>query len=181
MEVLFYIHRHGLSEEVAFEVEAALIDAYLDLTNINNGNYSNEFGLMTDAEVMQLYSTEYASINSDTKILFLNLNLNSDMIGNLEGIQRAVSFAWKLSKKRAERADYVLATFRGRIIGVFTAKNWRIATTENFQNREEYFKDRYGFDANVVCEEISSLYVNKLVPAEYRAQGASNPVRYTYK
>ena len=37
------IHRHGMNEE-AFEVEAALIDAFPGLSNIVSGHRSNEFG-----------------------------------------------------------------------------------------------------------------------------------------
>src|SRR5512139_1648320 len=36
-EVGHVIHRHGLDDETAFEVEAALIDAYPGLTNIADG------------------------------------------------------------------------------------------------------------------------------------------------
>ena len=34
LEVIHVIHRHGMSEEVANEVEAALLDAYPGLTNL---------------------------------------------------------------------------------------------------------------------------------------------------
>lgn len=38
LEVIHVIHRHGMAEEkTAYEVEAALIDAYPSLTNIMNG------------------------------------------------------------------------------------------------------------------------------------------------
>ena len=36
-EVAHVIHRHGMDERTAFEVEAALIDAYPGLTNIAGG------------------------------------------------------------------------------------------------------------------------------------------------
>ena len=45
LEVIHVIHRHGMTDEkTAYEVEAALIDAYPGLTNIMNGAGSNEFG-----------------------------------------------------------------------------------------------------------------------------------------
>ncbi|EPM0272500.1 LEM-3-like GIY-YIG domain-containing protein, partial [Klebsiella pneumoniae] len=37
-DVAHVIHRHGLSEKSAFEVEAALIDAYPGITNIMDGH-----------------------------------------------------------------------------------------------------------------------------------------------
>jgi hypothetical protein len=37
LSVLHVVHRHGLSEAVAYQVEAALIDAYPGLTNLVGG------------------------------------------------------------------------------------------------------------------------------------------------
>ena len=40
-EVAHVIHRHGMDEPTAFEVEAALIDAYPEVTNAVNGRASD--------------------------------------------------------------------------------------------------------------------------------------------
>ena len=45
------IHRHGLDDKTAFEVEAALIDAYPGLTNAVIGAGSNDFGAMHAQEI----------------------------------------------------------------------------------------------------------------------------------
>src|SRR5689334_14389019 len=45
-EVAHVIHRHGLTEDQALEVEAALIDAYPEVTNQVSGKGSDERGLM---------------------------------------------------------------------------------------------------------------------------------------
>src|SRR5437762_232005 len=42
--VAHVIHRHGMDEATAFEVESALIDAYPGLTNLAPGIGGNEFG-----------------------------------------------------------------------------------------------------------------------------------------
>jgi hypothetical protein len=47
------IHRHGMDDATAFEVEAALIDAYPGLTNIMNGAGSNVFGVGHAQEIKQ--------------------------------------------------------------------------------------------------------------------------------
>ena len=44
LKPIHIIHRHGMNEEEAFEVEAALIDAFTGLSNIVSGHRSNEFG-----------------------------------------------------------------------------------------------------------------------------------------
>jgi len=43
-EVAHVIHRHGMDDKNAFEVESALIDAYPGLTNIVGGAGSNDYG-----------------------------------------------------------------------------------------------------------------------------------------
>src|SRR5437868_3255714 len=45
-EVAHVIHRHGMDEKTAFEVEAALIDAYPEGSNLVSGRASDERGLM---------------------------------------------------------------------------------------------------------------------------------------
>ena len=45
-EVAHVIHRHGMDETTALEVEAALIDAYPGLTNLAGGVGNSDFGAM---------------------------------------------------------------------------------------------------------------------------------------
>ncbi len=44
LSVIHVIHRHGMDEANAFEVEAALIDSYPGATNIMGGTGSNDYG-----------------------------------------------------------------------------------------------------------------------------------------
>src|SRR5262245_12601932 len=57
-EVAHVIHRHGMDEKTAFEVEAALIDAYPGLTNIVGGTGSTDFGAMHAREIIRRYSAD---------------------------------------------------------------------------------------------------------------------------
>src|SRR5262249_17221970 len=63
-EVQHVIHRHGLDERAAVEVEAALIDAYPGLTNIARGGGS-ERGVMHVNEVVQKYDASPAVFRHD--------------------------------------------------------------------------------------------------------------------
>src|SRR5919108_2554458 len=54
-DVAHVIHRHGMDERTAFEVEAALIDAYPGLTNIAGGVGNNDFGAMHAKEIITRY------------------------------------------------------------------------------------------------------------------------------
>lgn len=52
-EVGHIVHRHGLDEKTAYEVEAALIDAYPAVTNAVGGHYSDERGVMHATQIVQ--------------------------------------------------------------------------------------------------------------------------------
>jgi uncharacterized protein len=72
LEVAHVIHRHGLDERTAFEVEAALIDAYPGLTNIAGGSGSNDFGAMHAREIITRYAAEPAVFKD--KVLLISVN-----------------------------------------------------------------------------------------------------------
>ena len=59
LEVGHVIHRHGLStQELAYEVEAAVIDAYPGLTNQAGGHGSSEYGSRHVEEIINEYVRE---------------------------------------------------------------------------------------------------------------------------
>jgi hypothetical protein len=71
-DVAHVIHRHGLDDKTAFEVEAALIDAYPGLTNAVNGSGSNEFGAMHAQGIVNKYQAEPADFNH--RAIIINVN-----------------------------------------------------------------------------------------------------------
>ncbi len=172
-EVAHVIHRHGLSEKSAFEVEAALIDAYPGITNIMDGLGNSDFGAMHSSEIIKKYSAETASF--EHKALLISVNRSA-----LENsLYEATRYAWRLSKQKASQAEVVLATVQGLIVGAFLAKEWLEAIPVNFPGREAV-EGRYGF---IGCEapiELKKLYVGKRTPDEFRKRGASNPIKYTW-
>ena len=58
MDVQHVIHRHGMSEAVAREVEAALIDAYPGLVNRVAGSGSRDRGTRHVDEIVLEYNAE---------------------------------------------------------------------------------------------------------------------------
>ena len=172
-EVAHVIHRHGLSESTAFEVEAALIDAYPGLTNIMDGHGNNEFGVMHSKEIIKKYAAEIAVLKH--KALLINVN-RSALDSSL---YEATRFAWRLSVKKASQADVILATVQGLIVGAFIADEWLPATTTNFPNRE-FIEGRFGFIGQEAPVEIAKEYIGKRVPDEFRKKGASNPIKYSW-
>jgi uncharacterized protein len=172
-EVAHVIHRDGMDDKTAFEVEAALIDAYPGLTNVVGGAGSNDYGAMHAREIISRYCAEPAVFRH--KALLISVNRTATETSLYE----ATRYAWKISKSKAGQAEVVLATRQGLIIGAFTADKWLEATAANFPGREDV-PGRIGFVGHEAPEALSKLYVGKRVPDEYRKRGAANPVKYTW-
>lgn len=75
-EVAHVIHRHGLSEESAKEVEAALIDAYPGLSNIVGG-FDGGRGVMHSSEIIKLYEASVAEAHH--KLVLIKVNRRAKM------------------------------------------------------------------------------------------------------
>ncbi|MEE9433620.1 MAG: hypothetical protein V3V15_05230 [Sphingorhabdus sp.] len=165
------IHRHGLDNKTAMQVEAALIDAYPGLTNVITGKGSRSVGAMHADQVKALYEAKELELQHNVVMITINRSSADD------SVYEAVRYAWKLNHKRAEKACYVLAVVHGLVVGVFVAKEWLPATPENFEGRETR-ESRFGFRGSEASEDIQKLYLRKRVPASFRKRGASNPVKY---
>ena len=92
------IHRHGLDEDTAFEIEGTLIDAYAGLNNIQNGAGNSENGIMHVHEINQKYAAQPAILQHD-KVMFITIN---NAIKEGRCTYSAVRSAWRVNIKRAE-------------------------------------------------------------------------------
>jgi hypothetical protein len=173
-EVGHVIHRHDLDSNTAFEVEAALIDAYPGLTNEVAGSGSGDHGVMHADEVIRKYEAKVAKFSH--RVILINV---SRTVANQE-LYEATRYAWKLNAKRARRSEVVLAVRNGLIIAAFVAEQWLPATEANFPGRSSV-EGRFGFVGSEASASISNQYVGKRVPDSFRKRGAANPVRYTYR
>lgn len=174
LEVIHVIHRHGMDEKIAFEVEAALIDAYPSATNMMGGTHSKDYGPMHAIEIIQKYAAE--EIKFKHKVIMINVN-QSKLERNLYDATR---MSWRLSKKKAEEAEYVLAVINGIVIGVFKPKVWLKTIKNNFPELINDIPNRYGFIGKEATEDIRELYIRKRIPDSLRKKGAANPIRYSY-
>ena len=173
-EVGHVVHRHGMDEKTAFELEAALMDAYPGLTNIAGGVGNNDFGAMHAREVVQRYAAEPAVFKH--RALLISVNRTAEE----KSLYEATRYAWKINKTKAERAEVVLATLRGLIVGAFVAEEWLPATPEHFPGREPV-PGRFGFVGREAPADMTDLYVKRSVPDLYRKRGAANPIKYTWR
>ncbi|MCH7839904.1 MAG: hypothetical protein IID38_06680 [Planctomycetes bacterium] len=171
-EVAHVIHRHGMDDKTAMEVEAALIDAYPGLTNAVIGG--NDFGAMHAQEIVNRYEADVAEIKR--RAILINVNRSATETSLYE----ATRYAWRIAVKKAQRAEVVLAVRQGIIVGVFIAEKWLPATPENFPGREPV-EGRHGFIGTEASDSIRKMYAGKRIPDKYRKKGAANPIKYTYR
>ena len=174
-EVTHVIHRHGMDDVTAYEVESALMDAYPGLTNEAGGVGGNEFGAMHALEIIREYAAEAAVFRHDAILISVNRTALAEPL-----LYEATRYAWKINPAKARKAEVVLATVQGIIKGAFIADEWLEATAANFPGRQDV-PGRYGFIGHEAPEDIQLAYIGKRVPDEYRKQGAANPIKYAQK
>jgi len=170
LEVGHVIHRYGLDDTQAFEVEAALIDAYPGLTNLQRGHGSSERGLSHAVEIVRRYAAPDIEFRHET--LMVNIN-RAEQPNEYE----AARYAWKVSRRKAEAIEIVLAVERGLVVGVFRPVRWLDATAENFPGRVP-IPGRLGFEGELAEPELAAIYRGRKVPDRFRSKGAANPIRY---
>ena len=174
LEVGHVIHRHGMNDETALEVEAALIDAYPSLTNVAGGA-GNERGAMHAQEVLAKYGADFAEFHH--KAVLFNVSRNALKFDLYE----ATRYAWQINKARATQAAVILAIVHGVIRGAFVADEWLAATPENSEHFPGHppvpeSERRSGFVGREAPQDITEHYVGKRVPPWGPA-----PFKYTYE
>jgi hypothetical protein len=165
IQVIHVIHRFGMTENEALEVEAALIDVYAGLTNIQSG-INPKRGMMAaetwrSLQEMEVYAepeTEYILIKVRSAVLAQNCN-------NLYETTRK---AWRADLNKAQNYRYVLAAVDGIVKGVFTELTWNDSIETN----------RIEFTGKECLETWVKEVIGKKIPEQYRKKGAANPFMY---
>lgn len=160
LEVLHVIHRHNIAEEAIFEVEAALIDAYSGLSNIQAGHSSNDRGPMHALQIIDKFELPAISTAPTHKLVLININRLTNRVDRNE-IYSQVRFSWRISRHKAEQADYVLAVVRGVVVGVFQADYWKPATKDNFPEINHNEPERSAFSGRPAPDDIWEMYVGE--------------------
>ncbi len=175
---VYVIHRHGLDEQQALLAEAVLIDATPGLTNILGGHGSNFFGPCAPSELALRYRAEVMEIAPNHKIIGISVRRSAQ---DKQDFYHSVRHSWRISKARAERADFVFAVVGGICRAVFVPNEWVEATTASFPDLNQDIAGRWGFHGVQASREISALYVGKRLPPEMqRRKGMASPILYSY-
>lgn len=163
--VQHFILRHGLAnEQIAFEIEAAIIDfvGIANLSNLHNGHYSTDFGIKTSEEVNAMYLAPVFSTNEP--VMLININKLFDREMTASEIYDATRKAWVVGERR-NKAKYAIATYRGLTREVYKINDW-------YQ-----IENRWGFNGQLADETVRANFRYKSVK-EIMVRGAANPIRY---
>ena len=183
-KVKHVIVRHGLSELVAFAVEASLIDTFRYIPsfnkfakgNIQGGINSIEKGLMTSNEIISIYNA--ALLNSiDDNCLIININKNYKRGAGVEAIYNATKETWKMAEWRPNKYKYVLSEYGGLIREVFEVEKWY---TKERPDKHGKLYLGYGFNGKVAETEVRNKYLNKSIKG-IKPQGYGSPTIYPEK
>jgi len=166
LDLISIIHRRGLSEKEALEVEAALIDCYPGLTNLQKG-YGAERGATNTKELLkELTRKEYKEPQG---IDYCIIKITDTSISERGSIYEAVRKYWKVNLNRINKVPYVLAVKNDIVIEVFEAERWKKA---------EEAPGRAMFIGHVARNEIRDLFIDRKIPMKYRKKGMASPVLY---
>jgi hypothetical protein len=182
LEVIHVVHRHDIPDCSIFEVEAALIDAYPGLSNIQGGHGSGDRGPMNHNQLLDKFALPTFEESLQERLVLININALEDL-RDRNAIYEQVRFAWRISRKRAEKADYVLAVVRGVVIGAFRAHEWKRATKANFPDiphAKDEETERYAFRGEVAEPEMWERFVGRSGKriASKNLRHVQNPIRY---
>lgn len=170
-EVNYRIHRHGMTEKCALEVEAALIDAYK--TKQVKGHDSDR-GESTVEQLEVRYAKRKMIIDPQHKLLFIKTKWTT--VDDHGCVYEAVRRAWKIDRNRANRANFILAIIDGVCAGIFKSSSWIISPGDEKKSKREQRSEFRG--DTVLSKNITDRYYNKVVPDEIWKPGATNPIRY---
>ncbi len=166
LDVIHVIQRYGLTEKEAFEVEAALIDCYPGLTNIQNG-FASDRGV-NNAEVLQR-DLSYEVFNDVKDLKYCIIKIKNCMINDEKNVYESVRKHWRVNLDRMNNIPYVLAAHNGVIIDVFEVDSWY---------KSPNVSGRCMFDGKPAPESIKKLFINKRLPNNYTQKGMASPVLY---
>jgi hypothetical protein len=172
LRVIELIHRHGIeTEAIAFEIEAALIDAYPGLTNLVGGHASAQNGCRTVHQIVEAYAAKELVPEEPLILIFIGRTLDEG-----RDVYNAVRAAWRMSKGNAEKYKLVLAyDVSGIVRGAYRPERWLPATQCNFPFLPQDLPERIGF-IGMEANDVKDRYLGRKVPP--RPKGSMTPFRY---
>ena len=166
------IHRHGMTERTALEVEGALMDCYQGLTNKQGGYQNHLRGCRHADEIIADHNA--VDFEVDEPLLAFTINQWWQKLGFYD----ATRGVWHLDIERAEKRRLVLSVVNNIVKGVYQPTKWLPGTPEHFPDYSGPTKNRWGFIGDDATPEDKEKYLGKKIPEEYRKPGVQSSRRY---
>lgn len=168
LSVIHVIQRFGLTEKEAYEVEAALIDCFPGLTNLQRG-HGDDRGVCNAEVLQQELSCEEFQDREDLNYLIIKVTKES-VEANDGNLYNAVRRYWKVQLDKVSGYPLVLAVVHGIVRGVFLAEHWQLPAGRT--------DGRLEFEGKPAPKELADCFLNKRIPERYRRKGMASPVLY---
>ena len=170
LEPTHVVHRHGMADKTASEVEAALIDIIPGLTNLTTGKGSTRWGPATVGQLEERYAPPVMDPDPHHRLIFIKTKKKTVMAKG--SLYEAVRCCWAVNPDRANRTDYVLAIVEGVCVAAFENCVWKQVADGG----------KSGFvGRRVLTGDIVDRYVRKVLPPEYTKEGTQASVMYCPK
>lgn len=171
-EVQHVVIRHGLTENEAFAVEAAMIDyakgvQKLDLTNLQGGHHNHEVGLRTIEDIEIQYEAPEAVF--DEPVLLIRVNRLYEPGMTAKALYDATRMQWRVGP-RAFGIKYACAVYLGIVREVYEIKEWQSMEVINGHQR-------HGFVGRVAKKDVRDKYRHTSVKHLFK-KGAQNSIAY---
>lgn len=173
LNVIIFVHRWGLQENEAFEVEAALIDCYSGLTNKQAG-HDSERGVANIEMIKRTLELKIFDENNVSNKEYMIIKIRQDFVTERGGsIYETVRGHWKIDPIKARTYKYVFASLYGEVVGIYKEVHWEPSPTR---------EGRYIFEGKEITidsdPEVYNKYMHKRLPKRYMKKGVSNPILY---
>lgn len=173
LQVIHVIQRWNLTEKEAKEVEAALIDCYQGLSNIQRGYHSDDFGVTNAQMLISRFSRKTYDEPKYFKYLIIKVQqwrLDDLFVTySVNARYEATRWCWRIRPRSIKEYPYVFSVTGGIVREVYQLDRW-ILTDEG---------GRYAFEGHVADESIRQQFVDKRIPDIYSKKGMASPVLFS--
>ncbi|GHS93480.1 hypothetical protein AGMMS50276_04100 [Synergistales bacterium] len=184
LDVIHIIHRHGMDNDTAFEVEAALIDVYQGLANEIGGHGSADRGPMNVQQIDNLYKAKEINPDFDGYHCVI-VKIRQATINNNDGnVYQAARRAWRIVRSKWDKLEpelkdghdhYVLAVVNGIVRAVYKNPTWSVYSLDPKGNPYRYeFTDT----APVITgkdQPANVQWLDNRIPSDFTRQGLADP------
>ena len=173
LEVIMVIHRWGMDEATAYEVESALTDCYPGLTNEQSGHDSDR-GVANVDTIQRVLGLEEFDDSKAEPNEYMIIKIRQDVLNSRFGdVYETARRAWHVNPQKAAGHKYILVSLYGEVIAIYKNAKWFKSHTE---------PDRWEFEAEEANKQedaqIIERYLHKSLPERYVKKGMARPTLY---